>query len=307
MLLAGIGLKILGSPRVCPVNGNGGNIKPIKMFFLRFLSLRLLRPGHYWYVMLLIMLSCFGQGRAQDKAVVTVERWRTNNYKSSKQNKDVYEVRQYDQLGNLVNLKELDPGKKQVIDSIVFAYDAENKLVEQVEYVPGDSEPGKFSPLTKTSTITYLYNKDGALIDVKGVYETVRIYERKHLTIDLKDSLKLLEYELADIDIVASNAVGPVKVDEGNLGKDPVKKSYTAGFRLENMARYGIPRERLLKRMDVYHTSGRRIIKDEFFFENATVRREYVYSNNLIKEIKVSVKEGRSHTIYLEGFTYKRF
>lgn len=257
--------------------------------------------------MLLIALSYSSQSQAQDKDMLTVERWRISNYKSKKQSRDVYEVRQYDRRGNLVSLKELNPQEKQPLDSIVFTYDVDNKLMKQIEYVPGDSATGKPSRWTKTSTITYLYNKDGALIDVQGVYENVRMYEPKHLGLDLKDSLKLLEYELSDIDIVISNAVGPVSVIEGNAYDGLIKKSYAADFRMENMDRYGVSREALLKRMDIYHTPGLRIAKDEFFFQDATVRREYFYSDNLIKQIKVSVNDGNTKTIYIEGFTYKRF
>lgn len=288
------------------MNGDWGNIESMERSLWRVLPLRLLQPRYHCCLMLFITLICSSQGKAQEKDMLTVERWRISNYKTKKQHKGIYEVRQYDQRGNLINLKESDPQTKQTLDSIVFAYDADNRLVEQIEYVPGDSATGKSSRWAKTSTIAYLYNKDGALMDVKGVYENVRMYEPKHLNVDLKDSLKLLEYELSDIDIVVSNAVGPVRINEGNAYKGLIKKSYPADFRLENMARYGVSREELLKRMDIYHTPGRRIAKDEFFFENATVRREYFYSNDLVKEIKVSVKEGGVNTIYVEGFTYKR-
>ncbi|MDJ1486319.1 hypothetical protein QNI16_37920 [Cytophagaceae bacterium YF14B1] len=224
----------------------------------------------------------------------------------SKENGHTYlsEKRTYNQKRLLENLVEFNLYNNSVFDSIVFTYDSKNNLLTQIEYVPINQGKRVNTQYEKVNEISYIYNERNALKDIKGNYTTVKLYEPIFSTLLFKDSLKLLEKEIGEIDIIVNNAY---KKDSRKLKRDSVAvliDSYSTNCRTELFSQYGISNQTFLKRMQVSYTESNLLLDDKFVFEDTVIERKYYYTHGLIQKIEVIVTVDKKKIFYKEVFKY---
>ncbi len=187
------------------------------------------------------------------------------------------------------------------IDSIVFNYDSINNLIEQVEYYPSGDSVSIFKEVTR---IKFYYDNERKLIDIKGSFNTVQLYHKKDIWLMYRDPLDLLEDEMEDLQIGIDNSKSKNLCNSKNKDKTLRITCYIAAFRLRTFERYGVPQSALLNSIKTFARSNS-LVKDEFYFNGFTVKRQYEYLNSLPKRIIVSIKPfNKKPILYSERFEY---
>jgi len=247
----------------------------------------------------LILISCIIQLGLMQKlncqnTFLNVERWEKNQINS---NCEPYLVeKRFYKDRTLIYLIKVNLNIKT--DSIVFNYNKSNLLNRQIEYTIDN----KNIVSDDYNDIEYSYNENKDLIGVNTNLKTVQKYNPKYLSLEFKNPLGLVDLELADVDLVVSNSENlPIKKQ---LKSGGYSLSYKSGFIVNEISRYGIPLNSILRTMNLF-IKDKFIIKDEFIFDNFNLSRDYIYKDDKILKIIISLKFKKSHIKSTVFFKYK--
>lgn len=209
----------------------------------------------------------------------------------------------YDKRHNLILMKNYSRSGCNLVDSITFAYNPQNRLVEKKHYTPVEVLDNCKSKFKLRDHILYKYNKKQELIVevVKGVdIESLR-KEDKNLSIALKDSLGLINGYLSDINLIVNS------VDTTNAKSKVMNSLYVDVYTYNNipsiLMQYGIPVNEYLISATTY-IKDNVLVKDEFNFKNYHLIRVYSYKNNILDNVIIETirKSDRTRTKSAEKF-----
>lgn len=236
----------------------------------------------------------FGQNLEAQKITFNVERWEKNQ--NTPHCEPFLSEKRFYKDSTLIYLIKFNFNNEK--DSIVFDYNENNLLSKQIEY----SIDYKNIVSNQYNSVEYLYNQNKELINVQSQLKSVQKYSPKYLNLKFENFLGLLDLEFSDIDLVISNAEDLPEKKELKSGN--YKLSYTSGFRMRDVSRYGVPLNSVLKIMNLF-VKNKQIIKDEFIFNDVKLTRIYKYKNDRIFQILINLKFEKKNIKSVVFFKYK--
>ncbi|MGZ3813776.1 MAG: hypothetical protein ACXVJN_18635 [Mucilaginibacter sp.] len=213
-----------------------------------------------------------------------VERYRTSDYAfGGLISTEITEKRKYS--NELVPLFKVEYHGKQLFDSTVYI-NQDHKIVKLIKF-------NNIYGLQEREDINYLYQKNGK-IDVKVIKSAFSNSNKQDYinylpqtnAYGFKDSLGLLEDDFSEFEIDHAKKLKKIYLQEGS--RKIIMQPYIINSRAQCLFTYGVPHDADLKRINLFFTEDKMLVKDEFIFDRFLVRREYSYISERIKTIKVT-------------------
>jgi hypothetical protein len=226
----------------------------------------------------------FGYSQSNSDNILIVERYRTSTYAfGGRISTEITERRKYS--GNRDPLFKVEYHGLQLKDSTVYI-NQDHKIVKLIKF-------NNIYGLQERENIDYIYQKDNS-IDVKVIKPAFSNaskqdyinYLPKTNTCEFKDPLGLLEEDFLEFEIDHAKKLQKVYFKEGP--HKMIKQSYIINSRAQGLFDYGVPHDADLKKINLYYTSDKILLQDEFIYEGLIVKREYNYTPNGIKTIRIT-------------------
>lgn len=242
---------------------------------------------HHFTIILAGLLSC----KASYSPPLRVDKYLDRDgFYSGPIKEKILQTNLYDDKCNLVIKKEYSRVGCNIVDSTVYSYDSNNRLIDKQHFTPIDIIDCK-SQFSLRDHIGYRYNSRGELLeknilkgfDQEGLNDSISKKNGVNY-IEVKDSLQLLKDYLKDINLIISH-VGIKDVVKTKSGSVSIY-SYRFNDVPAILTDYGVPSNELLIAFTIY-VEDEKLIKDKFQFENYSLTRTYSYKNDLIQNVSV--------------------
>lgn len=243
---------------------------------------------------LAILFGIFNTSGQSKKTLVEIYRFADRHMPIGKPFYTLVEKRQYSSNNQLDY--QIEYRGKLYADTTYYQYhldtlikiskhsDSPHKWIDNINY---EYKDGKFDHLREDDPTKVLDN-----ITVENYLE----YLENENVFELKDSLNLLDKQLYELNLTGIRNKKTVRLKNGLI-----RTSFTLEYPYPYiLLAYGVGVRTPLKKVYVYYTPSRLLVKEKFLYEQITITRKYAYNRNLIEYIKTSTYSNKNKMYWYE-------